>query len=192
MDVRIEEQTHNRNANNGQQNAAGDFQLFQTENNSQPHKRHNHREGIEIAQRDRQAIQRVFNDQADAVGGNQQQKQANTDTGSVGHALRQVTQNPATNAGGGDNGKQYAHQEYGAKRDRDANMLPQDQAKRGKRRQRDSATDSQRQIRPKPHNNRADACDQAGRYKDGSRREPGFTQHPWHHDDGVNHRKKRG
>ncbi len=148
MDVRIEEQTHNRNANNGQQNAAGDFQLFQTENNSQTHKRHNHREGIEIAQRDRQAIQRVFNDQADAVGGNQQQKQANTDTGSVGHALRQVTQNPATNAGSGDNGKQYAHQEYGAKRDRDANMLPQDQAKRGKRRQRDSATDSQRQIRP--------------------------------------------
>ncbi len=39
---------------------------FRAENNSQTHKRHNNREGVEIAQRDRQrAINGFFNDEAD-------------------------------------------------------------------------------------------------------------------------------
>ncbi len=129
---RIEKQTHNRHANDGQKDTARHLQLLQADNHSQTNQRHHHREAVEVAQRHRQPFNRVFHHQANAVGGDQQQEQADTDPSAMRHALRQVAQDPATNAGGGDHGKQDAHQEHCAKGDRDANLLAQHQAEGGK------------------------------------------------------------
>ena len=52
-----------------------------------------------MAQRNRQAVERVLDNQTDAIGGDQQQEQADADAGTVRHALRQVAQDPATDAG---------------------------------------------------------------------------------------------
>ena len=99
MNGRVEDQADDGHADNGQQNAARHFQFFQANDHRQTHQRHDHREAREVTQRNRQAVQRVLDDQADAVGSDQQQEQTNTDAGAVRHALRQVAQNPATNAG---------------------------------------------------------------------------------------------
>ncbi len=97
---------------------------------------------------------------AHAVCSDKQQEQADTDAGTVRNALRQVAQDPATNSGRGDHGKQHTHQEHGAQRNRHTNMLTQHQTERGKRSERDSAADSQRQVRPQAHHDGANACNQ--------------------------------
>ena len=86
-----------------------------------------------MTQRYRQAVQRVFDYQTHAVRRDQQQKQTDTDTGAVRNALWEVAQDPATNAGGGNNGKQHAHQEHRTQCDRYADLLAQHQAERGER-----------------------------------------------------------
>ena len=68
---------------------------FSAEDHRQADQRHHHREGGERAERHRQTIQRVLHHQADAVGGDQQQEQTDTDAGAVRHAHRQVAQDPA-------------------------------------------------------------------------------------------------
>ncbi|STQ08167.1 Uncharacterised protein [Enterobacter cloacae] len=90
MHGRIENQANNGHTDNGQQNAAWDFQFFQTNNHRQANQGHDHREAGEVTQRHRQTVQRVLNDQTHAIGGNQQQEQTDTDTGAVRHAVRQV------------------------------------------------------------------------------------------------------
>ena len=85
---RIENQTHYGNTDNSQQDAARYFQFFEANNHRQTYQRHNHREGIEIAQRNRQAVQRVFNNQTHAVCRNQQQEQADTNPRTVRNTLR--------------------------------------------------------------------------------------------------------
>ena len=192
MDVRIEDQADNRDADNRQQDTARHFQFFEADNHRQPDQRHNHREAIKITQRHRQTIQRIFNHQAHAVGGNQQQEQTDTNPRTVRHALRQVTQDPATNAGRGDHGEQDTHQEHRAQRDRNADLLTQYQAKGGKRGQGDGAANRQRQVRPQPHHQRADAGNQTGGNKYRSRWKTRFAEHTRHHDDGVNHRQEGG
>ena len=192
MNVRIEDQADNRNADNRQQDTARHFQFFEANNHRQPDQRHNHRETVKITQRHRQTVQRVFDHQTNAVGGNQQQEQTDTNPRAVRNALRQVTQDPATNAGCGDDGKQYAHQEDRAQRDRNADLLAQHQAKSGKSGQRDGAANRQRQVRPQPHHQRADAGNQTGGNKYRSWRKTRFAEHPRHHDDGVDHRQEGG
>ena len=188
---RIENQTDNRNTDDGQQNTARHLQFFQADNHRQTNQRHNHREAGEMAHGHWQAVQWVFDYQTNAVRCNQQQEQADTDTGAVRHALRQVAQDPATNPGGGDEGEQHTHQEYRTQRDRHADVLTQHQAKRGKGGQRDRTANRQRQVCPQAHDDGADARNQTGGNENGRRREAGFTQHARHHDDGVNHRQKR-
>ena len=192
MDVRIEDQADNRDADNRQQDTARYFQFFKADNHRQPDQRHNHREAVKMTQRHRQTIQRVFDNQAHAVGGNQQQEQADTNPGAVRHALRQVTQDPATNTGCGNHRKQHAHQKDRAQRDRNADLLTQHQAEGGKRGQRDGAANRQRQVRPQAHHQRADAGNQTGGDKYRCRRETRFTEHTRHHNDGIDHRQKGG
>ncbi|MNE56392.1 hypothetical protein D3C80_1512960 [compost metagenome] len=132
MNGRIEKQPNHGNPDNGQQDTARHFQFFQTDNERQANERHDHREAGEMAHRNRQTIQRIFNDQTHAVGGNQQQEQTNTDACAVRDALRQVPQDPATDAGRRNHGKQHTHQEHRTQRNGDADMLTQHQAERGK------------------------------------------------------------
>ena len=148
MDVRIENQADNRHADNGQQNTAWYFHFFQTDDHREANQRHHHREAGKFAQRHRQTIQRVFDHQTNAVGSDQQQKQANPDPGTVGHTLRQVAQDPAADAGCRDHRKQDTHKEYCAEGHRNTNVLPQHQAEGGEGGQRDSAADGHWQIRP--------------------------------------------
>ena len=148
MDVGIENQADNRHADNGQQNAARHLHFFQTNDHREANQRHHHRETVKVAQRHRQTVQRVFDHQTNAVGGDQQQEQANPDPGTMRHALRQVTQDPAADAGCRDHRKQDPHQEYCAEGYRNTDLLPQHQAEGGEGGQRDSATDRHRQIRP--------------------------------------------
>ena len=191
MHGRVGNQANNGNTDNSQQDAARYFQFFEANNHRQTNQRHNHREGIEVTQRNRQTVQRILNHQTNAVCRNQQQEQADTDSRTVRNALRQIAQDPATNTRRGNDGKQDAHQEHRAQRNGHADMLPQYQAECGKRRQRNGATNRQRQICPQAHHNRTDARDQAGCHKYSGRRESGFTQHPWNHNNGVNHGEER-
>ena len=191
MHGRIENQANDGNTNNGQQDATRYFQFFEADNHRQTNQRHNDREGVEVTQRNRQAIQRVLNDQTNTVCRNQQQEQADTNTRTVRNALWQIAQDPATNTCRGNDGKQNTHQKHRAQRNRHANMLPQHQAECGKRRQRNGATNRQRQVCPQTHHNRADTGYQAGCHKYSSWRETGFTQHSWNHDNRVDHRQKR-
>ena len=130
--VWIENQADDRDTNDGQQNAARYLQFLQTDNHRQTYQRHDNREAIELTQRNRQAVQWVFHHHANAVRGDQQQEQADTNARTVRNALRQIAQNPATNTGSRDDGKQYTHQEYRAQRNRNADVLAQHQAKGGK------------------------------------------------------------
>ena len=148
MDVRIENQAHNRHTNNGQQNTARHLHFFQTNDHREANQRHHHREAGKFAQRHRQTVQRIFDHQTNAVGGDQQQEQANPDPGTMRHALRQVAQDPAADAGRGNHRKQDTHQEYRAEGHRNTDLLPQHQAKGGEGGQRNGAADSHRQICP--------------------------------------------
>ena len=129
--VRVENQAHNGDTDDGQQNPAWNLHFFQTDNHRQTNQRHDHREAVELTQRHRQTVDWVLNDHAHAVCRDQQQEQANTDAGTVRNALRQIAQNPATNPGSGDDGEQHAHQEYGTQGNRNTDLLAQNQAKRG-------------------------------------------------------------
>ena len=139
MHVRVENQADDRHADDGQQNTARNLQFFKADDHRQAHQRHHHREAVELTQRDRQTVQRVFHHHADAVGGNQQQEQTDTDAGAVRNTLRQIAQDPATNTGSGDDGEEYAHQEHRAQSNRHADVLAQHQAESGKGSQRDGA-----------------------------------------------------
>ncbi len=131
MHVGIENQADDGDTDDGQQNAARYLQFLQTDDHRQTDQRHNDREAIELAQRNRQAVQWVFHYHAHAVRGDQQQEQADTNARTVRNALRQIAQNPATDAGGRNDGKQYTHQEYRAQRNRNADVLAQHQAESG-------------------------------------------------------------
>ena len=191
MHGRIENQANNGHTDNGQQNAAWDCQFFQTNNHRQANQGHDHREAGEVTQRHRQTVQRVLNDQTHAIGGNQQQEQTDTDTGAVCYAVRQVAQNPATNAGCRDNGEQHAHQEDGSQGNRYADVLAQHQAKRGEGGQGNGTANRHRQIRPQPHYDGANTGDKTGCNENRCRWESCFTEHARHNDDGVHHCQKR-
>ena len=129
--VRVENQAHNGNTDNGQQDPARNLHFLQADNHRQANQRHDHREAVKLTQRHRQTVDWVLHHHAHAVCRDQQQEQADTDAGPVRNPLRQIAQNPATNTGSGDDGKQYAHQEYGAQGDRNTDLLAQYQAKGG-------------------------------------------------------------
>ena len=88
MNAWVKNQAENRNTDDGQQNAARDFQFFQTDDHRKANQRHNNREAVEMTERNWQAIKWVFNYQADTVCGNQQQEQADTDTSTMRNTHR--------------------------------------------------------------------------------------------------------
>ncbi|MNE21584.1 hypothetical protein D3C80_1147510 [compost metagenome] len=129
----------------------------------------------------------VLDHHADAVGGDQQQEQADADAGAVGDAGWQVGQNPLTHTGDADQGKQHPHPEDGTQRNRDAQPLPQHQAEGGKGGEGDGAADGHRQAGPEPHQQGAKGGDQTGGDEHRPLLKARDTQHIGYHYDAVHH-----
>ena len=134
-----------------------------------------------------QASTSVLDHQTHVVGRDQQQEQADTDTGAVRHARGQVAQNPRAHTGGGDGSEDNPHEEDRAQRHFRRELLAQHQAEGHEGGERNRAADGDRQLGPQAHQQRAEGGGQAHRNEHGAGVKACLAEHAGHDKHGVDH-----